>query len=43
MDPVSKEYHPDRTNIIKELDTAEALLTGANLSKQITTLDTENK
>ncbi len=41
MDPVSKEYHPDRTNIIKELDTAEALLTGANLSKQITTLDTK--
>lgn len=39
MDPVSKEYHPDRTNIIKELDLAEALLTGANISKQVTTLD----
>lgn len=43
MDPVSKEYHPDRTTILKELDTAESLLTGANLSKQITTLDTKIK
>lgn len=39
MDPVSKEYHPDRTNILKELDTAESLLTGADLSTQLTTLD----
>lgn len=39
MDPVSKEYNPDRTNILKDLDVAESLLNGANLSNEITTLD----
>lgn len=39
MDPVSKEYHPDRTAILKDLDVAESLLSGANLSKSIKTLD----
>lgn len=39
MDPISKEYNPDRTTIIKDLDTAEELLNGADLSNQITTLD----
>ncbi|WP_195939948.1 M60 family metallopeptidase [Romboutsia sp. 1001713B170131_170501_G6] len=39
MDSVSKEYNPDRTNILKDLDVAESLLNGANLSNEITTLD----
>ena len=39
MDPVSKEYNPDRTSILKELDDAELLLEGADLSDTITTLD----
>lgn len=39
MDPVSKEYHPDRTTILKDLDVAESLLNGANLSNEINTLD----
>ena len=39
MDPVSKEYNPDRTSILKELDNAELLLEGADLSDTITTLD----
>lgn len=38
-DPISKEYHPNRETILKELQLAQDLFNDQNLSEKIVTLD----
>lgn len=38
-DPISKEYHPNRETILKELQLAQDLFSDQNLSEKIVTLD----
>ena len=39
VDPISKEYHPNRETILKELQLAQDLFEDQNLSEKIVTLD----
>lgn len=39
VDPVSKEYHPDRDTLLKELQLAEDLLNDKEVSEKVITID----